>query len=154
MSSASAPLSAPLAVRSIRATEQRLDALICNAGFMIRKPIADLSLDVLFWQDIGMDPLSYLLAFARLSPVQLTSFGHPDTTGIPNMDYFLSSSFYEMPGAADDYSEQLVLLEGAGTLSYYYPPAVPEARLCRAGDWRQGPANAGRPRTAGERHVR
>ncbi|HEY4171536.1 MAG TPA: SDR family oxidoreductase [Rhodopila sp.] len=29
---------------SIAATEQRLDALVCNAGFMIRKPIADLSL--------------------------------------------------------------------------------------------------------------
>ncbi len=29
---------------SVGATEQRLDALICNAGFMIRKPIADLSL--------------------------------------------------------------------------------------------------------------
>jgi NAD(P)-dependent dehydrogenase (short-subunit alcohol dehydrogenase family) len=31
-------------LRSIAATEGRLDALICNAGFMIRKPIADLSL--------------------------------------------------------------------------------------------------------------
>ncbi len=31
-------------VRSISVTEQRLDALICNAGFMIRKPVADLSL--------------------------------------------------------------------------------------------------------------
>ncbi len=31
-------------LRSVSATEQRLDALICNAGFMIRKPIADLSL--------------------------------------------------------------------------------------------------------------
>jgi NAD(P)-dependent dehydrogenase (short-subunit alcohol dehydrogenase family) len=31
-------------VRSVAATEKRLDALICNAGFMIRKPIADLSL--------------------------------------------------------------------------------------------------------------
>jgi NAD(P)-dependent dehydrogenase (short-subunit alcohol dehydrogenase family) len=31
-------------VHSIATTEQRLDALICNAGFMIRKPIADLSL--------------------------------------------------------------------------------------------------------------
>jgi NAD(P)-dependent dehydrogenase (short-subunit alcohol dehydrogenase family) len=28
----------------VRATEQRLDALICNAGFMIRKPVGDLSL--------------------------------------------------------------------------------------------------------------
>jgi NAD(P)-dependent dehydrogenase (short-subunit alcohol dehydrogenase family) len=31
-------------IRSVAATEQRLDALICNAGIMIRKPIADLSL--------------------------------------------------------------------------------------------------------------
>jgi NAD(P)-dependent dehydrogenase (short-subunit alcohol dehydrogenase family) len=31
-------------VHSIAETEQRLDALICNAGFMIRKPIASLSL--------------------------------------------------------------------------------------------------------------
>jgi NAD(P)-dependent dehydrogenase (short-subunit alcohol dehydrogenase family) len=31
-------------VRSIEATEQRLDALICNAGFMIRKPIGELTL--------------------------------------------------------------------------------------------------------------
>jgi NAD(P)-dependent dehydrogenase (short-subunit alcohol dehydrogenase family) len=31
-------------VRSIETTEQRLDALVCNAGFMIRKPIAALSL--------------------------------------------------------------------------------------------------------------
>ena len=31
-------------LNSIAATEQRLDALVCNAGFMIRKPIADLSL--------------------------------------------------------------------------------------------------------------
>jgi NAD(P)-dependent dehydrogenase (short-subunit alcohol dehydrogenase family) len=31
-------------VQSVVATEQRLDALICNAGFMIRKPIASLSL--------------------------------------------------------------------------------------------------------------
>ena len=37
---------APVAalMQSIAATEQRLDALICNAGFMIRKPIAELSL--------------------------------------------------------------------------------------------------------------
>src|SRR6195952_3981436 len=31
-------------VRSVVETEQRLDALVCNAGFMIRKPISALSL--------------------------------------------------------------------------------------------------------------
>ncbi len=33
-----------LLIRSIAATERRLDGLVCNAGFMIRKPIADLTL--------------------------------------------------------------------------------------------------------------
>jgi len=90
-----------------------------------RQKIADLKLDVLFYQDIGMEPLSYMLAFARLAPVQLTSFGHPDTTGIPNLDYFLSSANYEVEQAQDHYREQLVLLPDAGTLSYYHlPPAA------------------------------
>src|SRR5487761_2558095 len=31
-------------IDGVRAREQRLDALVCNAGIMIRKPIADLSL--------------------------------------------------------------------------------------------------------------
>ncbi|MGO9443348.1 MAG: tetratricopeptide repeat protein [Thiobacillaceae bacterium] len=91
----------------------------------MREAIAALALDILFWQDIGMDPISYLLAFARLAPVQLTSFGHPDTTGIPNIDYFMSSSLYEVAEAQADYSEQLVVLPDVGTLAYYYRPPRP-----------------------------
>lgn len=97
----------------------------------VRQRIAELELDVLFWQDIGMEPISYLLAFARLAPVQLTSYGHPDTTGIPNMDFFLSSDLYEPDGSAEHYSERLVCLAGAGTLAYYHrpePPAGPPRR--------------------------
>jgi len=90
-----------------------------------REAIAALSLDILFWQDIGMDPITYLLAYARLAPVQVTSFGHPDTTGIPNMDYFISSSLYEVDGAQEDYSERLVTLADLGTLAYYHRPAMP-----------------------------
>lgn len=92
-----------------------------------RESIARLSLDILFYQDIGMEPLSYFLAFARLAPIQITSFGHPDTTGIPNMDYFISSENYELAGAQEHYSERLVTLPDAGTLSYYYRPPKPAA---------------------------
>ena len=56
-----------------------------------RQEIADHSLDILFYLDIGMDPLTYFLAFSRLAPVQCVTWGHPVTTGIPNMDYFISS---------------------------------------------------------------
>jgi predicted O-linked N-acetylglucosamine transferase (SPINDLY family) len=90
-----------------------------------REAIGRLALDVLFFQDVGLEPLSYFLAFARLAPVQLTSFGHPDTTGIPNLDYFLSSSLYELPGAQREYSERLVEIDGAGTLSCYHRPQPP-----------------------------
>lgn len=93
-----------------------------------REMIAGLRLDLLFYQDIGLEPLSYLLAFSRLARVQCTSFGHPDTTGIPTMDYFISCANYELEGAADDYSERLVLIADAGTLSYYRRPPPPSAR--------------------------
>jgi predicted O-linked N-acetylglucosamine transferase (SPINDLY family) len=91
-----------------------------------RQVIADLKLDVLFYQDIGMEAFTYYLAFARLAPVQCVSFGHPDTTGITNMDYFVSSDLFEPPDAAAAYSEKLFLLRNLGTLAYYYRPALPK----------------------------
>jgi predicted O-linked N-acetylglucosamine transferase (SPINDLY family) len=87
-----------------------------------RAQLADLRLDVLFWQDIGMTPLSYYLAFARLAPVQCVSFGHPDTTGIPNMDYFVSNDLFEPADPSAHYSERLFLLHDLPTLAYYYRP--------------------------------
>lgn len=91
-----------------------------------RAQIGALLLDVLFYQDIGMEPFSYLLAQARLAPVQCVSYGHPDTTGIPNMDYYISNDLYEPPGAAAHYSERLVELRGLPTLAYYFRPQVPQ----------------------------
>ncbi len=75
-----------------------------------RRLIGALELDVLFYQDIGMEPFTYFLAYSRLAPVQCVSFGHPDTTGIPAMDYFVSNDLYEGPEAAGHYSERLFLL--------------------------------------------
>jgi len=89
-----------------------------------RDKIAKLELDILFYQDIGMDAYTYFLAFSRLAPVQCVSFGHPDTTGIPNMDYWVSSENFEPDGAPAHYSEQLFLLRNIGTLAYYYRPAL------------------------------
>jgi predicted O-linked N-acetylglucosamine transferase (SPINDLY family) len=88
-----------------------------------RAAIARLELDVLFYPDIGMDPFTYFLAYARLAPVQCVSFGHPDTTGIPNMDWWISSEHFEADGADGDYSERLWRIPEVGTLAYYYHPA-------------------------------
>ena len=90
-----------------------------------RREIAEHSPDVLFYLDIGMDPLTYFLAFSRLAPVQCVTWGHPVTTGIPNMDYFISSDKSEPPGAEEHYSERLILPDRLTT--YYYRPELPEA---------------------------
>ena len=78
----------------------------------MRERVAEARLDVMFYPDIGMEPCTYFLAFSRLAPVQCVTFGHPVTTGIPNIDYFISSASLEPPGAQQHYSETLVLLDG------------------------------------------
>lgn len=89
-----------------------------------RRKISELELDILYYQDIGMDAFTYFLAFSRLASVQCVSFGHPDTTGIPNMDYWVSSDNFEPEDASEHYSEQLFLLRNLGTLAYYYRPVL------------------------------
>ena len=97
-----------------------------------RSLIEALELDVLFYQDIGMEPFSYFLAFSRLARVQCVSFGHPDTTGIPTIDYFVSNDLYETPAAQAHYSENLFLLHDLGSLACYYRPPVPQPGKPRA----------------------
>ncbi len=86
-------------------------------------------LDILFYPDIGMAPYSYCLAFARLAPVQVVCWGHPVTTGIPNIDYFLSSELLETPDASEHYSERLITLRNVPT--YYFRPDPPEREYVR-----------------------
>ncbi len=72
-----------------------------------RAQIAALELDILVYLDIGMDPFSYFLAYARLARTQCVFDGHPVTTGIPAMDHFLSVDLAEPDHAQDHYSETL-----------------------------------------------
>jgi predicted O-linked N-acetylglucosamine transferase (SPINDLY family) len=87
-----------------------------------RRMAADEDLDVLCFTDVGMDALSYTLAFSRMAPIQCATWGHPVTTGSPTMDYFISSALLEMPQAASHYTESLVEPPTLGT--YYYRPAL------------------------------
>ncbi|TDP71384.1 tetratricopeptide repeat protein [Roseateles toxinivorans] len=76
-----------------------------------RQEIAALELDILVYQDIGMEALSYFLGFARLARLQCVMGGHPVTTGLPEMDVHLSSSLGEPDDAQAHYSERLVMLD-------------------------------------------
>ncbi len=73
-----------------------------------RSTVAELQLDILCYLDIGMEPLSYFMAFARLARVQCVWGGHPVTTGVGNLDYFLSTDSMEVAAADEHYSEKLI----------------------------------------------
>lgn len=66
-----------------------------------QKAVAALKLDVLVYADVGMDALTTSLAHGRLSPVQVAFWGHPGTTGLSTMDYFISSDLFEGELGAD-----------------------------------------------------
>jgi predicted O-linked N-acetylglucosamine transferase (SPINDLY family) len=85
--------------------------------------IIDAKLDVLIYPEIGMDPLTLQLASLRLAPVQAATWGHPETTGLPTIDYYLSAEDLEPPGAQEHYSERLIALPHLGC---FYEPLESE----------------------------
>jgi len=88
-----------------------------------RRAIVELGLDILFFADVGMDALTYTLSFSRMAPIQCVTWGHPVTTGSPEMDYFISSTLLESPGGQQYYREQLVELPNLA--NYYERPQLP-----------------------------
>ncbi len=76
--------------------------------------VAGRKLDVLIYPEIGMDAATLRLAGMRLAPVQAASWGHPETTGLPTIDYYLSAQLLEPPDAASHYTERLVALPNLG----------------------------------------
>jgi len=82
---------------------------------------------ILIYPETGMDPDSANLAALRLAPVQCATWGHPETSGMPSLDYYLSGELLEPPNADGHYSEQLVKFPG--TSACYEPmPFKPSAK--------------------------
>jgi protein O-GlcNAc transferase len=70
--------------------------------------IRGLDLDLLIYFEIGTTAAGYLLAHHRLAPIQIATWGIQVTSGIDNIDYYLSSDLLEAPGAEAHYSERLI----------------------------------------------
>jgi predicted O-linked N-acetylglucosamine transferase (SPINDLY family) len=93
-----------------------------NAEGWRREILADAP-HVLIYPGLWMDSLSLQLAAQRLARVQCNSWGHPETSGMPTLDYFLSSDLMEPADADAHYTEKLVRLPN---LSVYYEPVETE----------------------------
>lgn len=116
------------AARMIQATADRVVTVPIDLS-AAQTAIAAERLDVLCYTDIGMDPLTYHLAFRRLAPVQCVLPGHPVTTGISTIDYFISCDDFEPTDAAAAYTERLVRLRSLPTS--HQRPELPTVRKSR-----------------------
>ncbi len=92
--------------------------------------IKDSELDVLVYPEIGMDPMTLQLAALRLAPLQAATWGHPETTGLPTMDLYISADALEPANATENYREKLVKLPHLGV---YVEPLAPAIMPVRRG---------------------
>ena len=76
--------------------------------------ILEKKIEVLIYPEVGMDQLTFQLASLRLAPLQLVTWGHPETTGLPTIDYYLSAKLFEDSHAQENYTEKLLALPNLG----------------------------------------
>ena len=84
--------------------------------------IAEQNFDIIIYCELGMLMRPLYLSYARLAPVQITTWGHSETSGIDTIDYYVSSKYFEIDetNAQNHYSEKLILMNSLST--YYYTP--------------------------------
>lgn len=102
-----------------------------------RKQLEVLEIDIIIYADLGMKVLPTLLAYSRIAPVQITTWGHSETSGIDTIDYYISSRWFDIRGnnvqsqqlqttwqilETEEYTERLVLFDSLGT--YYFSPQL------------------------------
>ncbi|MEG4011878.1 MULTISPECIES: O-linked N-acetylglucosamine transferase, SPINDLY family protein [unclassified Microcoleus] len=83
--------------------------------------IIDDKLHILVFPEIGMDAPTIQIAALRLAPVQCSAWGHPVTSGLPTIDYFISSELMEPEDGQLHYSETLIKLPNIGVA---YPKPI------------------------------
>jgi len=125
-----APVTEDAVYREIKAGADRA-TVVPDSLPAAQRAIAALELDILFYQDLGMDAFTYFLAFSRLAPTQCVGWGHPVSPGIAAIDAFLSTEGFEPPSGESHYSERLLKMSGIATPSYYFRPDPARATLTR-----------------------
>ena len=98
--------------------------LVVRGGVLqVAETVRSLAADIVIYPEVGMAVMNYLLANMRLAPIQIAAWGHPVTTGSPEIDYFMSCAAMEPSNASLHYAERLLMLPGVGTC-YAMPWAV------------------------------
>jgi predicted O-linked N-acetylglucosamine transferase (SPINDLY family) len=90
------------------------------SGDSARNAIASHQLDVLLFTEVGEDSWAYLLGFGRLARVQVAFWSKLWTSGLSQIDYFVSSETFHLPESQSCFAEQVVQFSSSGT--YFVKP--------------------------------
>ncbi len=86
--------------RAIAASAAHFRHLPQRPVHAVAKQILEDDLDILVYPELGMHADTFALGSLRLAPVQCAGWGHPTTTGLPAIDWFLSCGSMEPRGRA------------------------------------------------------
>jgi predicted O-linked N-acetylglucosamine transferase (SPINDLY family) len=98
------------AIERLRTGIRRADMQFVALEASLQKSIAlvrEAACDLIYYWEVGSNSMNYFLPFARLAPVQCTGWASTLTSGVPAVDYFLSSALVEKAGSDEQYSEKL-----------------------------------------------
>ncbi len=117
---------------SVAAWRKRADHFVAGNRDLLgwHQTLIDTPVDILVFLDLGMHPVGQALATQRYAGVQCTTSAHPVTSGLPEIDYFLSSAVAETADADRHYSETLHRLPG---LAWAYAPTERKQQVIPAG---------------------
>ena len=87
----------------------------------IKNQICIDEIDILIFPEIGMDPTTHNVAIDRHASVQISCWGHPITSGLNNIDYYIASEAFISNTSKDIYKESIILMPGIGS---YYPNII------------------------------
>lgn len=103
------------------AAKQNSDELLEQSSHVVQlysnleqsvETLKSLDLHMLIYTEIYSSYAPYCLAHNRIAPVQAVLPGNLITTGIPTMDYFISSEYMETSTSQEQYTEKLIKLKG------------------------------------------
>jgi predicted O-linked N-acetylglucosamine transferase (SPINDLY family) len=135
--------------KRIRAARLPDDVGVVPFNYALREAAArirEAACDLIYYWEVGSDAMNYFLPFARLAPVQCTGWGSTMTSGVPAVDWFLSSELVESrtPHAPrdevqhaerDEYEEQYTERLWRSKTLFMCEPRLPPVAAASAADF-------------------
>lgn len=86
-----------------------------------QQTLTQLNLDVLIFSDLNLDSATTFLAYGRYARVQIGFWGHPVSSMLDSMDYFVGSELWAKKGEDHSFGEQVILFDSM-TTHFAEPP--------------------------------